>query len=54
MVASFATLMEALPNKTGSLGMTPYERTWVVSSYLIASAIIVPLAACSTTTEKRI
>jgi hypothetical protein len=31
MVVSFATLMEALPHITGSLGMTRYERAWVVS-----------------------
>ncbi len=54
IVVSLATFMEglditianvALPHIAGSLGTTPAEGTWVVSSYLIASAIIVPLAA---------
>lgn len=33
----------ALPNMQGSLGVTPDEITWVLTSYLVASAIVMPL-----------
>lgn len=33
----------ALPNMQGSLGVTPDAITWVLTSYLVASAILMPL-----------
>ena len=33
----------ALPHMQGNLGATPDEITWVLTSYLVASAIIMPL-----------
>ena len=35
----------ALPNIAGNLSVTPHEGTWVLTSYLVANAIILPAAA---------
>ena len=35
----------ALPHIAGNLGVTPDEATWVLTSYLVANAIVLPLSA---------
>ncbi|MDD3905263.1 MAG: DHA2 family efflux MFS transporter permease subunit [Candidatus Omnitrophica bacterium] len=35
----------AMPNIAGNLGVTTHEATWVLTSYLVANAIILPAAA---------
>jgi DHA2 family multidrug resistance protein len=35
----------ALPQIAGNLGVTPHEATWVITSYLVSNAIILPAAA---------
>ncbi|MFA6142668.1 MAG: DHA2 family efflux MFS transporter permease subunit [Candidatus Omnitrophota bacterium] len=35
----------ALPNIAGNLAVTPHEATWVLTSYLVSNAIILPAAA---------
>ncbi|RMD84872.1 MAG: DHA2 family efflux MFS transporter permease subunit, partial [Candidatus Dadabacteria bacterium] len=35
----------SLPHIAGSLGATPIDSTWVLTSYLIANAIVLPLSA---------
>ncbi|MFA5143404.1 MAG: DHA2 family efflux MFS transporter permease subunit [Candidatus Omnitrophota bacterium] len=35
----------ALPHIAGNLGVTPHEATWVITSYLVSNAIILPAAA---------
>ena len=53
-VATVSTFMEvldgtivnvSLPHIAGSLGATPIDSTWVLTSYLIANAIVLPLSA---------
>ena len=52
MAVAFATFMEildlsianvAIPNISGNLGVSTSQGTWVISSYSVASAIMVPL-----------
>ena len=52
MVVMMATLMQvidttivnvALPHMQGALGASPDEITWTLTSYLVASAIFMPL-----------
>ena len=38
----------ALPNMAGELDATPDNISWVLTSYLIGSAIIMPLTGCCT------
>ena len=54
MTVTLATFMEildtsianvALPHIAGNLSITPDEATWVLSSYLVANAIILPISA---------
>src|ERR1700761_8291489 len=54
ITVTMATFMEvldtsianvALPHIAGNLGVTPDEATWVLTSYLVANAIILPLSA---------
>ncbi|HSU69348.1 MAG TPA: DHA2 family efflux MFS transporter permease subunit, partial [Tepidisphaeraceae bacterium] len=54
ITVTMATFMEvldtsianvALPHIAGNLGATPEEATWVLTSYLVANAIILPLSA---------
>lgn len=54
MTVTLATFMEvldtsianvALPHIAGSLGATPDEGTWVITSYLVSSAIVLPMSA---------
>ena len=54
MTVTMATFMEvldtsianvALPHIAGNLGVTPDEATWVLTSYLVANAIILPISA---------
>jgi DHA2 family multidrug resistance protein len=35
----------SLPHIAGNLSSTPHEATWVLTSYLVANAIILPAAA---------
>ena len=35
----------AIPQIAGNLGVTPHEATWVITSYLVSNAIILPTAA---------
>ena len=53
MAVSLATFMEvldtsianvALPHIAGSLGAGPDERTWVLTSYLVSNAIVIPIS----------
>ena len=53
LTVTLATFMEvldtsianvALPHMAGSLGASPEEATWVLTSYLVASAIILPIS----------
>ncbi len=53
-VATVSTFMEvldstivnvSLPHIAGTLGATPIDSTWVLTSYLIANAIVLPLSA---------
>jgi DHA2 family multidrug resistance protein len=54
VAASLATIMEvldtsianvALPHIAGSLGASETEATWVITSYLVANAIVLPIGA---------
>jgi DHA2 family multidrug resistance protein len=54
LTVTLATFMEvldtsianvALPNIAGSLGATPDESTWVLTSYLVSNAVILPISA---------
>ena len=54
LTVTLATFMEvldtsianvALPHIAGNLGVTPDEATWVLTSYLVANAIILPISA---------
>ena len=54
ITVTMATFMEvldtsianvALPHIAGNLGVTPDEATWVLTSYLVANAIVLPLSA---------
>lgn len=58
MTVTLATFMEvldtsianiALPHIAGNLGATPEESTWVITSYLVSSAIVLPLSGWLTT-----
>jgi MFS family permease len=53
MTVTLATFMEvldtsianvALPHIAGSMGASPEEATWVLTSYLVSSAIILPIS----------
>jgi len=53
VTVTLATFMEvldssianvALPHMAGSLGASPEESTWVITSYLVASAIVLPMS----------
>src|SRR6202000_3162875 len=53
MTVTLATFMEvldtsianvALPHMAGSLGASQDEATWVLTSYLVASAVILPIS----------
>ena len=53
LTVTLATFMEvldtsianvALPHIAGSLGASPDEATWVLTSYLVASAVILPIS----------
>ncbi len=53
MTVTLATFMEvldssianvALPHMAGSLGASPDESTWVITSYLVATAIVLPMS----------
>lgn len=43
----------ALPHMQGALGVTPDEVTWILTSYLVASAIVMPLTGYFTDTLGR-
>ena len=49
MLATFMEVLDtsvanvALPHIAGSLSATPDEATWVLTSYLVANAIILPM-----------
>jgi len=54
ITVTMATFMEvldtsianvALPHIAGNLGATPDEATWVLTSYLVANAVVLPLSA---------
>src|ERR1700750_3400899 len=54
LTVTLATFMEvldtsvanvALPHIAGSLSATPEEATWVLTSYLVSNAIILPMGA---------
>ncbi len=54
VTVTLATLMEvldtsianvALPHIAGSLGATQHESTWILTSYLVANAVALPVAA---------
>src|ERR1019366_7948385 len=51
MLATFREVLDtsvanvALPHIAGSLSATPEEATWVLTSYLVANAIILPMGA---------
>src|SRR3974377_1926024 len=51
MLATFMEVLDtsvanvALPHIAGSLSATPEEATWVLTSYLLANAIILPMGA---------
>ena len=54
LTVTLATFMEvldtsianvALPHIAGSLGATPDESTWVLTSYLVSNAVILPISA---------
>src|SRR6478609_5171079 len=54
LTVTLATFMElldtsianvALPHIAGGLGVSPDESTWVLSSYLVANAVVLPLSA---------
>ena len=51
MLATFMEVLDtsvanvALPHIAGSLSATPEEATWVLTSYLVANAIILPMGA---------
>ncbi len=54
VTVTLATIMEvldtsianvALPHIAGSLGVSPDESTWVLTSYLVANAIVLPIGA---------
>ncbi|MGI4855025.1 MAG: MFS transporter, partial [Janthinobacterium lividum] len=58
LTVTLATFMEvldtsianvALPHMAGSLGASQDEATWVITSYLVANAIILPASAYLTT-----
>src|SRR6202046_64606 len=36
----------ALPHMAGSLGASQEEATWVLTSYLVSSAIVLPISGC--------
>ena len=53
MTVTLATFMEvldssianvALPHMAGSLGASPEESTWVITSYLVSTAIVLPMS----------
>ncbi|MGA8940512.1 MAG: MFS transporter, partial [Acidobacteriaceae bacterium] len=53
MTVTLATFMEildssianvALPHIAGNLGSTPDEGTWIITSYLVSSAIVLPMS----------
>ena len=53
MTVTLATFMEvldssianvALPHMAGTMGASPEESTWVITSYLVASAIVLPMS----------
>jgi DHA2 family multidrug resistance protein len=53
MTVTLATFMEvldssianvALPHIAGTLGASPEESTWVITSYLVASAVVLPMS----------
>ncbi len=54
VTVTLATIMEvldtsianvALPHIAGSLGVSQDESTWVLTSYLVANAIVLPIGA---------
>src|SRR5271169_427339 len=51
MLATFMEVLDtsvanvALPHIAGSLSATPEEATWVLTSYLVSNAIILPMGA---------
>jgi DHA2 family multidrug resistance protein len=53
MLATFMEVLDtsianvALPHIAGSLAASTDEATWVLTSYLVSNAIILPAAACS-------
>ncbi len=53
MTVTLATFMEvldssianvALPHIAGTLGASPEESTWVITSYLVSSAVVLPMS----------
>src|SRR5271170_8153003 len=53
MTVTLATFMEvldssianvALPHMAGTMGASPEESTWVITSYLVSSAIVLPMS----------
>src|SRR5579863_10779276 len=53
MTVTLATFMEvldssianvALPHIAGTMGASPEESTWVITSYLVSSAIVLPMS----------
>ena len=50
MLATFMEVLDssvanvALPHIAGSLASTPDEATWVLTSYLVSNAIVLPLS----------
>src|SRR6202161_552503 len=62
MTVTLATFMEvldssianvALPHIAGSLGASSEESTWVITSYLVSSAIVLPLSGWLSTVMGR-
>src|SRR4029078_3168017 len=56
VAVAFSTFMEVIdltivnvsvPHIAGSLGVSPNEGTWAISSYSLASAVMQPLSGCS-------
>ena len=61
MTVTLATFMEvldsaianvALPHIAGSLGATYEEATWILTSYLVSSAIVLPISGWLSTSDR--
>jgi MFS transporter, DHA2 family, multidrug resistance protein len=59
MLAPFMEVLDtsvanvALPHIGGNLSATPEEATWVLTSYLVSNAIVLPMTGCVLLSSRR-